>query len=117
MRAFLTSLLVLSKTVTNGSLTLSSHKPISFAAYFTGDGLLSINNALWRGWRRPSILSASLISLSEVDFENFWKSEHSFGAILAVTEIIPTPPLLLNSKARPSSPVTVSYTHLRAHET
>jgi len=29
-------------------------------------------------------------------------SEHIFGAILAVTEIHPTPPLLLYSKASPS---------------
>ena len=33
------------------------------------------------------------------------KINDNFGAIFAVTEIIPTPPLLLNSNANPSSPV------------
>ena len=41
-----------------------------------------------------------------VDLENFCISEHNFGAIFAVTEITPTPPFLLNSKAKPSSPVS-----------
>ena len=35
-----------SVTLTNGSLTASSHKPNNFAAYFTGDGLLSANKDL-----------------------------------------------------------------------
>ena len=100
--AFFTVSLVDSCILTNGSLTSSLHRPKSFAAYFAGAGLLSINRALWSGWSKASILSASLISLSEFDFENFWKSEHNLGATFAVTEIIPTPPLLLNSKARPS---------------
>jgi len=64
-----------------------------------------MNKDLWIGCNIWSILSASLISLSVLDLEYFWKSEHNLGAIFAVTEIIPTPPLLLNSRANPSSPV------------
>ena len=50
-------------------------------------------------------LESQLISLSELDLENFCMSEHNLGAMFAVTEIIPTPPLLLNFNANPSSPV------------
>ena len=95
--AFSTSSSVSFLIFTNGSLISSLHKPKSLAAYFVGAGLLSINNDLCKGCKIWSILSASLISLSVFDFEYFWKSEQSLGAILAVTEIIPTPTLLLNS--------------------
>ena len=43
---FLTFDFVSSIIFTNGNLTVSSHNPRSFAAYLTGAGLLSINNAL-----------------------------------------------------------------------
>ena len=66
----MTSFLVVSKTVTNGNLTLSSHRPISLAAYFTGDGLLSINNDLWTGWSFLSISSAFFNSSLLLDLEN-----------------------------------------------
>ena len=104
-RAFLTISFVGSVTFTSGNLTLSSQRFNNFAAYFTGLGLLSTNKEWWIGCRILSSLSASSFSLLLLDFENFWKSEQSFGAIFAVTLIVPTPPLLLNSKALSSLPV------------
>ena len=43
LTSFLTISFVVSVTFTSGSLTLSSQSPKSFAAYFTGLGLLSTN--------------------------------------------------------------------------
>ena len=69
IREFLTFNFVSSIILTNGSLTASSHNPRSFAAYLTGAGLLSINNALWTGWSIVSIFSASSNSLAFFDLE------------------------------------------------
>ena len=91
--------------VTNGKRTASSQRPINLATYLTGEGLLSINKFLCNGWSMLSNLSASSNSFLFSDLENFWKSEHIFGAIFAVTLIVPTPPLLLNSNALSSFPV------------
>ena len=68
------------------------HIPNNDAAYLTGEGLLSINNEEWRGWRSLSNWAALLISSAHA----FWNSEASFAATFAVTPIAPTPPRLLN---------------------
>jgi hypothetical protein len=44
------------------------------------------------------------MSLELLETDSFWKSEHNLGAIFAVTLIVPTPPLLLNSNALSSLP-------------
>ena len=92
-------------TLTRGSLTSSSHKFISLAAYFTGLGLLSTNIAVCTGCKILSNSFAFARLSSFLDIKFFWNSEQSFGAIFAVTLIVPTPPLLLNSNALSSFPV------------
>ena len=60
-----TSFFVLSVTCTKGSLTSGDDNFKSDAAYFTGDGLLSINKALWSGDKSLLIFSAVSISFDK----------------------------------------------------
>ena len=86
---------------TNGNLTEGLHIPSKDAAYFTGDGLLSINKDECKGWSNLSNAEAFFKS----SWQAFWKSEASLAATLAVTPIAPTPPRLLNYNALSSFPV------------
>ena len=92
MSALRTSSFVLFLTSTNGNLTVGDDNLSKDAAYFTGDGLLSINKALCKGNKSLFISSALLLFIF---FDNYnWNSEQSLGATFAVTPIHPTPPLL-----------------------
>ena len=53
--------------------------PNNEAAYFTGDGLLSINNAECNGCNNLSNISASLFFCSQA----FWKSDDIYAKDMA----------------------------------
>ena len=74
----------MSLTVVRGNLISSLHIPILNAANFTGEGLDSINNILFK---LDSFLFIFNASSNLFSCQKLWSCEISFGATLAVTEI------------------------------
>ena len=96
-----TCFLVASVHSTSGRRSLALAWPTSSAPYFTGAGLVSTNSALCSGIRRSWI--SNTLSRSRF-FQASCMSPQSRGAMLAVTEMQPSPPWAMKPTALASSP-------------
>src|SRR5215469_2028447 len=86
---------------TSGSRTSGDDLPSNEAAYFTGAGLVSTNSASCRAANRILVFIAPAVSpFSQASCI----SAQARGAMLAVTEMHPSPPLARYDKAVASSP-------------